>query len=151
MLVKKVIPSHPQKYSNLLYWNPYSNLPHTKKLYLNIFWSEILFTPSCAHLYCSHIILPILYMYIYEYVHIFVLFVHISIYECDIYIYIYICNVYIGSRRAISNDIATSTSVIFRPRQKNSLGFGGILLHIPLKNTVYTLRIYIYIYIYIYI
>ena len=27
-----------------------------------------------------------------------------------------------GSRRAIHNDIAASTSVFFRPRQKNSLG-----------------------------
>ena len=35
--------------------------------------------------------------------------------------------IYIGSRRAISNDIATSTSVIFRPRQKNSLGQGRAL------------------------
>ena len=32
--------------------------------------------------------------------------------------------IYIGSCRAISNDIATSTSVIVRPRQKNSLGQG---------------------------
>ena len=108
MLVKKVIPSHPQKYSNVLYWNPYSNLPHKKKLDVSIFWSEILFTPSWAHLYCSHIILPILYMYIFEYVHIFVLFVHISIYITYIYIisgytcigiymviYIYIVYVYI--------------------------------------------------------
>ena len=30
--------------------------------------------------------------------------------------------IYMGSRRAIYNDIAASTSVIFRPRQKNSLG-----------------------------
>ena len=32
-----------------------------------------------------------------------------------------------GSRRALYNDIAASTSVIFRPRQKNSLGQGGAL------------------------
>ena len=35
--------------------------------------------------------------------------------------------IYMGSRRAIYNDIAASTSVIFRPRQKNSLGQGGAL------------------------
>ena len=33
--------------------------------------------------------------------------------------------IYMGSRRAIYNDIAASTSVIFRPRQKNSLGQCG--------------------------
>ena len=32
-----------------------------------------------------------------------------------------------GSRRAIYNDIAASTSVIFRPRQKKSLGQGRAL------------------------
>ena len=32
-----------------------------------------------------------------------------------------------GSRRAIYNDIAASTSVFFRPRQKNSLGQGRAL------------------------
>ena len=35
--------------------------------------------------------------------------------------------IYMGSRRTIYNDIAASTSVIFRPRQKNSLGPGGAL------------------------
>ena len=35
--------------------------------------------------------------------------------------------IYIGSCWAISNDIATSTSVIFRPRQKNALGQGRAL------------------------
>ena len=35
--------------------------------------------------------------------------------------------IYMGSRRAIYNDIAASTSVIFRPRQKKSLGQGGAL------------------------
>ena len=39
----------------------------------------------------------------------------------------YIYYIYIGSCRAISNDIATSTSVIVRPRQKNSLGQGRAL------------------------
>ena len=34
---------------------------------------------------------------------------------------------YMGSRRDIYNDIAASTSIIFRPRQKNSLGQGGAL------------------------
>ena len=32
-----------------------------------------------------------------------------------------------GSRRAIYNDLATSTSVFCRPRQKNSLGQGRAL------------------------
>ena len=32
-----------------------------------------------------------------------------------------------GSRQAIYNDIAASTSVFFRPRQKNSLGQGRAL------------------------
>ena len=42
-----------------------------------------------------------------------------------------------------------STSAFFRPRPAASdekcLGFGGILLDIPLKNKVYTLHIYIYV------
>ena len=67
--------------------------------------------------------------------------------------------IYIGSRRAISNDIATSTSVIFRPRQKipsgkavpsgiflprtkNNLGFGAISLYIALQDPIYTLYIH---------
>ena len=64
-----------------------------------------------------------------------------------------------GSRRAIYNDIAASTSVFFRPRQKNSLGqgralgnffasdeknlgFGAISLYIALRDPIYTLHIY---------
>ena len=35
--------------------------------------------------------------------------------------------IYMGSRRAKYNDIAASTSFIFRPRQKNSLGQGRAL------------------------
>ena len=82
-----------------------------------------------------------------------------------------------GSRRAIYNGIAASTSVIFRPRQKNSLGQGGALgpsalghrlalgnflasdennlglgaisLYIALRDPIYTVHIYIYIFIYI--
>ena len=37
--------------------------------------------------------------------------------------------IYMGSRRAKYNDIAASTSVIFRPRQKNSLGQDRALGH----------------------
>ena len=71
-----------------------------------------------------------------------------------------------GSCRAIYNDIAASTSVFFRPRQKNSLGqgralgnffasdeknlgLGAISVSIALRDPIYTLQIY-YIYIYIY-
>ena len=66
-----------------------------------------------------------------------------------------------GSRRAIYNDLATSTSVFCRPRQQKfprefffprkakNLGFGAISLYIALRNPIYTLHL-LYIYIYIY-
>ena len=70
-----------------------------------------------------------------------------------------------GSRRAIYNNIAASTSDFFRPRQKNSLGqgralghgpalgnffasdkknlgFEAISLYIALRDPIYTLHIY---------
>ena len=80
--------------------------------------------------------------------------------------------IYMGSRRAIYNDIAASTSVFFRlakkipsgsavpsaglrpwgtalpsgifyPRTKKNLGFGAALLCIALRDPIYTLHIYI--------
>ena len=52
--------------------------------------------------------------------------------------------------RGISNTIPPQPRHFFvlglRPRTKKCLGFGGILLDIPLKNTVYTLHIYINMY-----
>ena len=64
-----------------------------------------------------------------------------------------------GSRRAIYNDLATSTSVFCRPRQKNSLGQGralgiffflgrkktlgfGAISYIALRDPIYTLHRY---------
>ena len=44
--------------------------------------------------------------------------------------------IYMGSRRAIYNDIAASTSVFFRPRQKNSLGQCRALGPIPSGSAV---------------
>ena len=57
--------------------------------------------------------------------------------------------VYTVLSRGICNNIPPQPRHFFvlglRPRTKKCLGFGGILLHIPLESTVYTLHIYIYI------
>ena len=66
--------------------------------------------------------------------------------------------IYMGCRRAIYNNIASSTSDFFRPRIKNALvqgralehfltsdeknlGLGAILLYIALRHPIYTLHI----------
>ena len=58
--------------------------------------------------------------------------------------------VYTVLSRGICNNIPPQPRHFFvlglRPRTKKCLGFGGLLLHIPLESTVYTLHICILIY-----